>query len=384
MKVRKKPSRMSSINSLNKAVALVLAGLIGASGCAVKGLSPAAGSAGHGKRTTIAVFPVENLSGKPAPLKEMRQALMKNITGPGVGLLDDGKLEGFMARHRVRYTGGIDTETALALKAELGADAVLITSLEQYNENAPPEIAVICRLVSVGDPPLILWMDIRGLAGDDSPGLLGLGLIDDPAVLRAKVLGTLADSLAGHLSGKRERAHRRDGKKRFEPKIVYRAPSLPREKANYAVAVTPFFNSSDRKNAGEILVLHLVKDLALAGNFSVIEPGVLRRKLLNFRVIMNEGLSLADEDLIAQSLGADLIFTGEVVQYQDGESSRGRPKVDFFVLAIERSAKKVVWSSESYNQGDDGVYFFDYGKVNTASALASEMTRSLVEKISER
>jgi len=375
---------MSSINSLNKALALVLAGLIGLNGCAVKGLSPTAGPVERGKKLSVAVFPVENLSGKPAPLKEMRQALMKDITGSDVSLLGDEKIEGFMARHRVRYTGGIDTETALALKAELGADAVLITSLEQYNESAPPEIAVICRLVSLGDPPLILWMDIMGMAGDDSPGILGLGLIDDPAVLRGKVLRMLADSLAGHLSGKRERAERRGGKKRFEPKIVYRALSLPREKANYAVAVTPFFNSSDRKNAGEIVVLHLVKDLAASGNFSVIEPGVLRQKLLNFRVIMNEGLSLADEDLIAQSLGADLIFTGEVARYHDDESSRGRPNVDFFVLVIERSAKKMVWASESYNRGDDGVYFFDYGKVNTASALASEMTRSLVEKISEK
>lgn len=373
---------MSSINFLNKAVALVLAGLIGASGCAVKNPSATAGSASGGKKLSVAVFPVENLSGKPAPLKEVRQALIKIITGPEVSFLGDGELDRFMARHRIRYTGGIDTETARALKAEIGIDAVLITSLEQYIEAAPPQIAVISRLVSTGDPPLILWMDIAGLAGDDSPGILGLGLIDDPNVLRGKALGILANSLAGYLSGKRDRAEKEGGKRRFQPKIVYRALSLPLKEGNHTAAVTPFFNSSDRKNAGEIMVLHLVKELAAAGNFLVIEPGVLRQKLLNFRVIMNEGLSLADEDLIAQSLGVDLIFTGEVLSYQDDESSRGRPKVDFFTLAIERSSKKVIWASESYNRGDDGVFFFDCGKVNTASALASEMTRSLVEKIS--
>jgi TolB-like protein len=374
---------MSSINCLNKAVVLLFAAIIGVAGCALKGPSAAAGRAVPGNKLSIAVFPVENLSMKAAPLKEMRQALIKSIAGPDVSVLGDEEIERFMARHRVRYAGGIDTETAQSLKKEVGADAVLITSLEQYSETAPPQAAVISRLVSTGDPPLILWMDIVGMAGDDNPGLLGLGLINDPRVLWEKVLRRLGDSFERYRSGKNHGSDQTAGKKRFQPKILFRSSSLPR-KGTATIAVTPFFNSSDRKNAGELMVLHLVKELANAGNFSVIEPGVLRRKLLNFRFIMNEGLSLADEDLIAQSLGVDFIFTGEVLSYQDDESARGRPKVDFFAMAIERLSKKVIWASESYNQGDDGVFFFDCGKVNTASSLASEMARSLVEKISEK
>ncbi len=356
----------------------MLVALIGAGGCALKGPQAASGPVAHGDKLTVAVLPVENLSARPAPLREIRQALIKSVAQSGAGVLGDEELEGFLARRRIRYTGGIDAETAQSLKAEHRADAVLITSLEQYNESVPPQIAVISRLVSTGNPPLILWMDSVGMAGDDSPGLLGLGLIDDPNVLRTKVLGTLMDSFARHLSGKRRRTEGVGGEKRFQPKIIFRSISLPREKT-LTIAVAPFFNSSVRKNAGEILVLHVVKELANAGNFFVIEPGVLRQRLLNFRVIMNEGLSLADEDLLAQSLGADLIFAGEVLSYQDDESARGRPKVDFFAMAIERSSKKVIWASESYNQGDDGVFFFDHGKVNTAGALASLMARSLVE-----
>jgi TolB-like protein len=340
---------MSSTNFSNKAIVLLLAAIIGVTGCALKGPAAASRTSAHGDKLVVAVFPVENLSTKPAPLKEMRQALIKSIIGPGVSVVGDEELEKFMARHRVRYAGGIDMETARSLNAEVGADAVLITSLEQYYETAPPQIAIMSRLVSTGDPPLILWMDIVGMAGDDSPGILGLGLINDPAVLREKVLRILGDSFAQYRSGKNRGTDQTVGKKRFQPKILFSASSLPR-KGTATIAVTPFFNSSDRKNAGEIIVLHLVKELANAGNFSVIEPGVLRQKLLNFRVIMNEGLSLADEDLIAQSLGVDFIFTGEVLSYQDDESSRGRPIVVFFALAIERSSKKVIWASESYNQ----------------------------------
>lgn len=38
-----------------------------------------------------------------------------------------------------------------------------------------------------------------------------------------------------------------------------------------------------------------------------------------------------------------------------------------------------MWSSTSFNQGDDGVFFFDWGRVNTAHAMAAQMTRWIGE-----
>ena len=35
----------------------------------------------------------------------------------------------------------------------------------------------------------------------------------------------------------------------------------------------------------------------------------------------------------------------------------------------------MVWSSHSYNEGDEGVFFFDLGRVNTASAMVSQMAQ---------
>jgi hypothetical protein len=94
---------------------------------------------------------------------------------------------------------------------------------------------------------------------------------------------------------------------------------------------------------------------------------------------MNEGISLVDADHISLGLNADLVLSGKVVAYQDNAGQYGSPEVDFSVLAIEK--KKVVWTSKSYNQGDDGVFFFDRGKVNTAGGLASYMVRSLVREL---
>jgi len=95
---------------------------------------------------------------------------------------------------------------------------------------------------------------------------------------------------------------------------------------------------------------------------------------------MEEGVSLANADIIFGILNVDLILSGKVLDYQDYQGASGTPKVNFSALLIERKNRLIVWSSESYNQGDDGVLLFDWGKVNTAYTMTSQMVRA-IEKI---
>jgi TolB-like protein len=323
----------------------------------------------------IAVLPVENLSGTAAPLREIRGALIEGLKARGIDLLQEDALEKFMAKHRVRYTGGIDTITAKQFKDEINCPGVLITSLELYNETNPPKIALTSRLVSTGDNPVILWVDGAGLAGDDSPGILGLGLIQDPVALEKKALNHVLDSLQRSLSGQKE-SEKPDTKGKFRPKIAFRSPVME-GKRKYAVAVVPFFNKSERKYGAEIMALHFVRHLKEFEDFEVIEPGIVRQQFLNLRIIMDQGVSLADAQAIFSVLNVDLVVTGQVLDYQDYQGSSGKPKVDFTAEVIERKSREVVWSSASYNQGDDGVFFFDWGRVNTAYAMATQMVRQI-------
>jgi TolB-like protein len=332
------------------------------------------------ERIRIAVFPVENLSGTLAPSKEIRQIVIEKLRANRFDVLDEGTLELFMAKHRIRYTGGINREIAKAFKQEVGTDGVLIINLELYDDANPPKISLIARLVSTGENPSILWMDGAGLAGDDSRGLLDLGLIEDPKILLDKAMKIILDSLMRYLSTKTEAEESNRLKRKFGPKIVYRSPALAPER-KYVVAVLPFFNKSERKYAGEILVLHFIKQLRKLYNFDVIEPGILRQELLGLRVIMEDGVSLANADAIFSTLNLDLILSGKVIDYQDYQGVWGKPKVDFFTLSIERKSREIVWYSSSYNEGDDGVFFFDRGRVNTAYVMASQMTQWIGKRI---
>jgi TolB-like protein len=369
----------SSINFSSKIRFLffsLFAGVFFISGCAPTMQAVHAGSDSVAPRKMrVAVLPVDNLSGRKAPLKEIMQSMVGKLTEWGVDVLGDEEEENFLTRHRIRYMGGIDNATAQALKAEEGVDAVLITSIDLYSET-PAAIGIMARLVSTGEKAVILWMDCISLTGNDSPGILGLGLIEDPVELRGKGLRLLFGSLGIYISARGDGTDLKKGKRRYQPKISYMAPFIEANK-KYTVAVVPFFNMSDRRNAGEIMLLRFVNELHRQGNVEVVEPGVVRQNLLNVRVIMYEGISLSDVSLVSNMLNSDLILSGRVLDYRDGLL----PGVDFSVMVLDRMNKKMIWSSKSYNEGNDGVFFFDRGRLNTAGALASEMTKTVAEKL---
>lgn len=334
------------------------------------------------KRLKIAVFPVFNLSATPAPLKHIRRLLSGALQANGETIIDEQILENVFAKNRIRYVGGLDRSAASAVRQEAGADVVLITSLEHYSDVLPPKIALTARLVSTADRIRILWMDGVGLAGDDSPGLLDLGLIDNPDTLLAIAVQRILASLFEFLSTGQNQADSSAPRSKHRPKVIFRSPVLD-PAVPHTVAVMPFFNLSERNFAGEIMALHFVRQLRARENFNVIEPGVVRQALLRGRVIMGGGISLADAGLISNLLEADLILSGKIMDYQDFQGLAANPKVDFSAEIFEEKSREVVWTVQSYNRGDDGVYFFDWRRVNTAYVMATQMVQLAVEDMVE-
>lgn len=355
--------------------------LASAGGCAT-GSSPVKGDVvASGNDRHIVVLPVENLSGVVVPLKGMRQSLASTMRAQGIAVLDEKSTDDFLARHRLRHTGSIDKETARALKTETGAAAVLITSIEMSSDAVPPKVAISCRLVATGPDAGIIGMASAALAGDDASGLLGLGEVGNPDQLMAKAYERVAASLASSFNGKKE--SERKWQKKYQPKTFYHSPSLDMEQRR-SIAVIPFVNKSSRKNAGDIVALHLVEGLVKTNNHIIIEPGVVRQAFLKYRITLEGGISLSSAEVLFNELDADLVLTGEVQEFQDYQGAMGAPKVDFSLTMLDRKSREVVWTSHSYNDGDDGVIFFDLGKVNTAGELTSRMAASIVSMMGNK
>jgi TolB-like protein len=348
----------------------------------------------------IAVLPVANLSGGAAPLRAIGQILRSTLRERGFRLLDDAVLEEFMGRHRIRTTGGLASAQSRAIREETGADAYLVSSVEAHRDADPVLVALISRLVLAREGAEIVWMDSVALAGGSHPGFLGLGFVDDPEILLEQATQCLSDSLGRSIPeagapipaasantdyGCDARADvvalspERRGRARHRPHVIFRSPTL-RPDRRYRVAVVPFLNLSDRKNAGTITGLHFVKHLSRSARFRVVDPGLVREHLLRYRLIMEAGPSLANAEILSSdvSLGVDLVISGTVFDYQD---VAGVPKVQFSLKIIDGRSRQLVWSSRSHNDGDEGVVFFDVGRIYTAHQLASDMAWGTFEAL---
>jgi hypothetical protein len=374
---------ISSTSFLNSWLALCSLLLV-LSGCAGGRGAPGTLAPGFTPGMTVAVLPVENLSSRgEAPLRQMRLDLMSRLSEAGLVVLDEARLEQFMARHRVRYVGGVDQPTAAAFLKETGTQAVLITDVTLYLPEGVPKIGVYSRLVSTGEHPEILWMDGVGMVGDDHPGFLGLGLVSSVDTLQDRCFDRLMESLQRRMEGKPELPRGNAAAKYFRPKIMYNPGSLAKG-VRYSIGVVPFANASDRRLAGDIASLQLLRELVARGDFAVMEPGVLRDKLLELRIIMEQGLSLQDLFLVHKKLDTDLLLAGTVLRYEDPSLPLPAPRVEFSTLLMQGEGKRVIWASKSYNQGAERVFFFDAGRISTALELTSRMARALLSEADRR
>lgn len=375
----------------------------------------------------VTVLPVENLSSINAPLEDIGNSISLALEKSGFRVVNKGTLEQFRKKHRMRYTGGVNSALSEAMLSELGADAVLITSLEAYHEEEPPQISLIARLVSCGPQPEIIWIDSIGLSGDESPGLLDLNLIRSPGELLRKAVGILTDSLMASFDKETQADDITDSSEagiagtptsagyrlnwKYLPPDYFRAPSLPDSWTatepetptspgtrlnrkylpydyfrsplidpgrKYSIAVLPMLDLAGRKNSGIIGQLHYVRELFNLTDYKVIEPGLVREDLLRIRAIMPQGPSLAETDLITgkELLGVDLVLSGKIFDYQNASNN---PKVDISVQVIEKNSRQVVFGARIFSTGLDRVFFYNFGREYTAHNLLKEMSRITVQ-----
>ena len=90
----------------------------------------------------------------------------------------------------------------------------------------------------------------------------------------------------------------------------------------------PFLNRTSHENAGEVLALEFLGELAGSDRFEVVDPGVVRSVLLERRIVIRGGISFDEATSMLDTLDADVVLSGEVRDFEQvaGEHglSRGR------------------------------------------------------------
>jgi hypothetical protein len=99
------------------------------------------------------------------------------------------------------------------------------------------------------------------------------------------------------------------------------------------------------------------------------------------RLIPEGGVAFNQTDLLKELLGADLVLTGDVLDYIDAVGEDQVPVVDFMTQLLDSGRRQVVWSSFHHNTGGDRVWFFESGRLRTAGALGAAMAQATVARM---
>ncbi len=345
--------------------------------------SPAAAAAAPPARPfaelRLAVLPIDNLSGGSAPVDEIHTVLTGMLAARGITLLDGESLRAALASRRTRWVGGVDAGLGRALWEEQRTNAVLVTNLDMFEGASPPRIGLSARLVGTGpDGVQVLWATAFALAGEEKPGLLELKLVEDPGVLTARALERLVDELGAFIQTGVVPHAGRAPQKRFQPRAFHAAPEAePLGGEPLRVAVLPFSNDSIRRQAGEIVCNRSIAALVGIPGLTIVEPGEVRRVLLETRLIQEGGLTYAQAELLRGLLDVDLVVTGTVFDFDDPGTPDAAPVVGFTTTGIDARRRQVTWVAFSYATGLDRVFWFDIGEIRTADRLADEMLRGV-------
>jgi TolB-like protein len=366
----------SGSSSSRRRLASALALSLGAAAAACGHAAPAARPTWSQAR--LAVFPVQNAAGGAVPVRALSDLLEVALAQRGVEVLSRLELDRTLADHRIRFTGGVDRKLAKVLRDDLGVDAVLIPTVDQYTGEAPPKLSLAVRLVTTGERPVVVWADGVARAGNDSPGLLARGLLGRSADVERAVVAEVARRVEAYVS----RSSGGDycgGPAGFKPRRVFRATVLD-DVGRRSIAVLPFTNASGRRGAAEVVTAQFVAQLARTGSFEVLDPGLIREQLLAHRVVLAGGVSVDQALALLDLLEADLVLSGYVEVY-DAPAGSGPPTVEFTAYVIDRRTAELVWSSTSHGAGDDGVFFFGAGRVYSSAALSCRMALGVVDAI---
>ncbi len=145
----------------------------------------------------LAIFPLKNLSDQLEALAIITPLIEKRLMNKGFSIIPYAAVDGFLNKLRIRNTSSVDKVTAYELKRKLGADAVLIGTIDYFTkEGRETYVGLTLRLVGTRNSSII-WMETLSYSGSDFRGLFGFGTIRSLDKLSGKVVSHIFKKMPG-------------------------------------------------------------------------------------------------------------------------------------------------------------------------------------------
>ncbi len=162
------------------------------------------------------------------------------------------------------------------------------------------------------------------------------------------------------------------------PKL-YDFAGLP-EKGACRIAVLPFIDKGTYPRGAVILYKVFVSELVASGNFKVVLEGDIRDLYKQLMIYPNAQPNQEQLEVIGGRLGAVLFIGGDILKMQQ-RKSRNTMETDLtFILRIyDGVSGRVLWETYHRRQGDYYQKVLHFGRINTITGLARQMSREVID-----
>lgn len=146
------------------------------------------------------------------------------------------------------------------------------------------------------------------------------------------------------------------------------------------IAILPFDNLSEERNAGEIIRNLVASEFLASGLAEIVYPGDVIASLKRQNITDIKTLTVAQMKQMAAELKVQALITGVVTEY--GESGTLRiPKVTVTINMIEADTGNIIWSvTKTGSQGPSRLI----GKTVTLSEIAINTVRDAIKTLYEK
>ncbi len=152
---------------------------------------------GTGRLKKIAVLPFYNISGRRDAGRMVADTYVTELFKSGrYDVEEPGNVLQFMIREHVDTVGEMEIERIKILGRRLGVDAVLVGTVEEYDDGlrGVPTVSITARMVD-SRTGRIVWSGHNKRRGDEYIIAFGVGMVRSASALSQKVINEMIETM---------------------------------------------------------------------------------------------------------------------------------------------------------------------------------------------
>lgn len=151
------------------------------------------------------------------------------------------------------------------------------------------------------------------------------------------------------------------------------------------IAVLPFLNESQYKQGGFIGYRVFMAELTRFGMYNVVQEGDIREVYRQMKIFPNRLPGHEELAILGNRLDSEILVTGRIIEMTEDFIGREmNPSLAIILQIHDSRTGRVLWTTYHKRQGTDFRTVMHFGKINTITSLAKQVSHEVLTLWKER